>query len=144
METLSNLSQKSEVRYPSRELVETWIEILIKLDFPYLPPIDGAWVDDVMPCFEVTRMNPECRSDLHEAAASVLYKVIKNHRRYDGNKRSSIICMELLYLVNGTRLDCSSKEIEDLALRIASSEGNSETIVLPEVKDFLRIHTAAV
>lgn len=140
MEELSNPSQKNSVYFPTREELKEWAEKLLAQNFPFLPLIDEVWVDDTLPCFEVTRIHPDCQQDLHAAAASVFYKVNKNHRRVDGNKRSSIICMYLLYLLNGWKLECTQQEIEEQALAIAATQGNSETMMLPKVKNFLFQH----
>ncbi len=140
MEILSNRSPESRISFPDKTELKAWADLLAAQGFPYLPTMDELWAEDMVPPFDLARMRPECREDLHLAAARIFYMVNKGHRRIDGNKRSSIICAYYFYLINKKRLLCTQEDIEGIALKVASSEGNTEDVFIPEIRDFFEKH----
>ena len=84
---------------------------------------------------QLVQLVPGCADDLAKAAAHLFFKIIKSHRRPDGNKRSALCCYILLLALNGKTSDVTGEELEELAVMVAASYGNSEGEVLPMLHD---------
>jgi prophage maintenance system killer protein len=96
--------------------------------------MDNRWAQDMFTMFELVRMLPECTDDFAIAAANLFFKVAKNHRRYDGNKRSAICCFIFFGILNNQKSNITSREIEDLALEVAASCGNTGDQLVPRLR----------
>lgn len=106
------------VRYPSLEDLEHFKGVLFAYGHPYLPSLDERWSSDVF--------------------------AIKNHRRPDGNKRSALCCYIYLLALNGKTSLVPGGELEELAVMVASSRGNSEKELLPMLQDIFSIQVSNV
>ncbi len=124
--------------YPTKEDLEAYKDELSITQFRYLPPLDERWADDMHVMFDLVHMLPGCSHDFPAAAANLFFKIAKNHRRYDGNKRSAICCLIYFTLLNNRKSEFTSQEIEDLALEVASSTGNTQDDLLPRLQTFFQ------
>lgn len=126
----------NSVTFFDEKVLRSWIGVLQHSGIPIrLPAIDQAWFEQMISCVEVTKLRPQFQADLHLAASSIFYKVIKNHYRVDGNKRSAVICSYLFYIVNGYHLSPPQDDLYEFARAIAESKKNYEDC-LPEIRDF--------
>lgn len=123
----------ASVRYPTREELLELQELILASDFPYLPPVDERWVEDMFTMFSLVRMIPDADKDFVLAASHLLFKVIKSHRRADGNKRSSLCCLLFFLFLNKKTYHFTGQELETLALLVASSQGNTENQLIPVI-----------
>ncbi len=85
--------------------------------------------------FELVHMLPNCTDDFTCASANLFFKVTKNHHRYDGNKRSAICCLIFFMVLNNRKSSFTNQEIEDLALEVAASQGNTGGQLVPRLQD---------
>jgi death-on-curing family protein len=113
--------------YPNKEIIKRWVELLEQPTFilsPYLPPIDDGWLDAIENSFESLKFDfyPE---DFYYQAASIFYKICKNHYFVDSNKRSSLIVLYLFCVINGYTITCSPEAVKKLAENTAMIEGSS-------------------
>lgn len=115
------------MEYPSKHLLEHWVEILrkestvIKIS---LPAIDEEWYEQMMRIVNRVQYAPQIYS-VHETGAQIFYNVIKSHEYLvDGNKRSSIVVVYLFYILNDMYI-LPSIQIHDLAIEVARSHGRS-------------------
>ncbi|MDE0243306.1 MAG: Fic family protein [Candidatus Kaiserbacteria bacterium] len=110
METSSPSSQESKVVFFSQDgLLELYEEeynekYLTEIFGSFLPTEKDRWIEGM----DSVQRTVETRvryvgSNLHEAAARIMFSVIKGHKLSDGNKRSSILCMVGFYNINGYR-----------------------------------------
>jgi death-on-curing protein len=72
---------------------------------------------------------------LAEKAAALGFSIIQNHPFIDGNKRTGHAAMELFLLLNGSEIDASIDEQENVILQVASSKLKRE-----EFAAWLAIH----
>ena len=72
---------------------------------------------------------------IEEKAARLGYGLAANHPFHDGNKRIGAHAMLIFLDINGIALNCSSKELSDIFLSIAS--GNTEE---SELLDWINSH----
>lgn len=100
--------------------------------------MDDNWAGDMHVMFQLVEMLPECTIDFSTAAANLFFKIAKNHRRYDGNKRSAICCLVFLVALNNQKSSISGQEIEDLVLEVAASHGNTGDQLVPRLRDFFK------
>ncbi len=64
-----------------------------------------------------------------EKAARLGYGLTANHPFLDGNKRIGAHAMLVFLLVNGIKLNCSSKELSDMFLSIADGTADEATLL---------------
>jgi len=83
------------VVYPRKEDLQQWKELIIEYGFAYRPPMSEKWADNMFSAFEVVKLHPNHQENFALAATHLFYKIAKNHREPDGNKRSAIICLTL-------------------------------------------------
>lgn len=121
-----------------KDLVE-FKEALVLYGHPHLPPLDDRWPSDMLAMFELVQLLPGRTQDLSLAAAHLFFKIIKNHRRPDGNKRSALCCYIFLLTMNGKQTLVPGDELEELAVMVASSQGNSEEELLPMLQDLFSV-----
>ena len=57
---------------------------------------------------------------LAEKAAAICYSLVLNHPFFDGNKRVGHAAMETFLLLNGSELDATIDEAEQIILKLAS------------------------
>lgn len=130
-----SLNDSVLVQFPKREDLEQFKRLLVLYGHPYLPPLDERWSEDMSVMVQLVQLVPGCADDLAKAAAHLFFKIIKSHRRPDGNKRSALCCYILLLALNGKTSDVTGEELEELAVMVAASYGNSEGEVLPMLHD---------
>lgn len=128
------------VLFPNQEDLEQFKDLLVSYDHPYLPPLDERWSGDMFAMVQLVQLFPGCSDDIAKAAAHLFFTIIKNHRRPDGNKRSALCCYILLLALNGKASVVMGDELEELAVTVASSHGNSEEEVLPMPHDLFFAH----
>lgn len=120
--------------YPTQEELRDYKDVLLRMDFLYLPPIDDKWACDMHAMFELVQMLPECADSFETASANIFFKIIKNHCRHDGNKRSAICCLIFFSLLNDRRINLTPQEIEAMALNVAASSGNTGSEFVPKLR----------
>jgi death on curing protein len=59
---------------------------------------------------------------LAEKAAAIGFSLVQNHPFIDGNKRTGHAAMEIFLLLNGSEIDASIVEQENIILQVASSK----------------------
>lgn len=128
------------VRYPNLQDLERFKALLLAYGHPYLPPLDERWSSDMLAMFLLVQLFPGCSDDVSVAASHLFFKIIKNHRRPDGNKRSALCCYIYLLALNGKTSLVPGDELEELAVMVASSHGNSEKEIMPVLQDIFSTH----
>ena len=58
--------------------------------------------------------------NVHQAASRLMFTIIKGHRRVDGNKRSSILCMIGFYTLNRYDVVFDKEDIYNKMEKIAA------------------------
>ena len=71
--------------------------------------------------------------EIEQKAARLAVGIIKDHAFIDGNKRTGMQAMFLLLELNGVGIECTQKDVRDLALAIANGE-----LDLAEVVDWIK------
>ena len=108
MDTSLSDSQKSSVQFFTEERLARLYEkeydeqYLSGIFGPFLPTEKGQWTQQMLSAQQTvqTRIGM-VGGDTHEAAARLMFGIIKGHKLADGNKRSSILCMVGFYFING-------------------------------------------
>lgn len=72
---------------------------------------------------------------IEEKAARLGYGLASNHPFHDGNKRIGAHAMLVFLAINGITLNCSSKELSDIFLSIASGKTEES-----ELLDWINSH----
>ena len=62
---------------------------------------------------------------VHEAAARIMFCIIKGHKLPDGNKRSSILCMIGFYFINGYKTTFNPEDLYNKTKEIASLDSQN-------------------
>lgn len=116
--------------YPKKQLIGGWANIVASLDNlrDYLPAINDSWVATIESEITLTAMHPD-RDDLAKSAARLFYRIIKNHRFIDGNKRSAVINTYLLVLYNRNSLQLRPQVLYELSRLVAESQKPQETTI---------------
>ncbi len=102
----------------------------------YLPIIDERWAVAIEGEYALTAMHPD-RDDLAKSSARLFYRIIKNHRFVDGNKRSAVINVYLFVLYNRHNLAVTPRELYDYSKLVAGSKELQEKIIASVEKLFL-------
>ncbi len=132
--------------FPDKTWLRAWVELIPEKDTgleEYLPHIDEEWFQEMISCLEIVQLNPRCRDDLACAGATLFYKIIKNHHRVDGNKRSALLVIALLFLLNESYLRILPKDMYQLAAQ-AASETRSQDVVQDWLMTFFQTYLAAL
>lgn len=124
-------------RFPTEEELRVWVENLDEDLKNYLPIIDEAWHREMVSCFQVAALRPDCQASACRAGAVVFHKIIKNHYRIDGNKRSAVICSYLIFVVNGLHLSTPPETLYGLAKHVAESKSEPERLIIEIDEKFL-------
>ena len=66
---------------------------------------------------------------LVEKSAALCFSLVKNHPFVDGNKRVGHAAMETLLVLNGSEIEASSDEQEQLVLALAAGQLSREDLV---------------
>ncbi len=132
------------IQYPTKRDFQIFIEVLREGDHPikkYLPPINEGWYEAVSGCSEYVRHTSHYESlSFVETCAYLLYKVAKRHELGDGNKRSSVMAVFLLCLVNDYYI-LDPAIIKQQAKRVASTKGrHNERLLRKRVAVVLERH----
>ena len=64
-----------------------------------------------------------------EKGAKIGYSLISNHAFVDGNKRIGMYVMLTFLEVNGIKIDATNKDVENLAMSVASSNSDYADIL---------------
>jgi death-on-curing family protein len=114
----------SRVILPDYQTLTYWVEILktspgfLK---NHLPKMDDRWVKEVMSIIERVSLS-FYKDELHHKSAHIFYKNIKNHCLIDGNKRTAVIVLYLIYLINEQYISTGPMRIRSLARRVAGDK----------------------
>lgn len=114
----------SKVIIPDRESLLWWVDLLANNPAflkRHLPKMDAAWVREVQSILERVSF-PYFKDDVHHKCAQIFYKIIKNHCLTDGNKRSAVIVLYLVYLLNNEIILTKPMSLRSLARRVASDK----------------------
>lgn len=116
--------------YPERTVIVEWANLVANLDSlrNYLPLIDERWALAIEGEYSLTAMHPD-HDDLAKSAARLFYRIIKNHRFVDGNKRSAVINVYLFVLYNRYSLDATPQELYDYSKSVASGTDPQEKVI---------------
>ena len=92
--------------------------------------------------FELVKLSEASKENFAHAASQIFYKITKNHREPDGNKRSAIICLTVFAILNKKKLNISPDLLEFLALLTAGHPAIIREYVLSLLEDVFeeRIH----
>ena len=119
-------------------MLRRWADDLSESELKkYLPEIDESWYLEMLSCFEVTSLRPDCRTDACRAGAVLFYKIIKNHYRIDGNKRSALVCIYLFFVANQLDLATPWEKAYESAREVAMSTEPAEKIIESIAAGFL-------
>lgn len=121
----------NSVRFPSEQELRLWIRALIEenIEEMPLPNIDEEWYREIVSSFETTMLVPQCKENVVLAGATIFYKIIKNHRRVDGNKRSAVITIYLFFTINEAHLRKSPNSLKDFSKSVAERQDNQEIVI---------------
>ena len=133
MEASLNGSQKSSIHFfTEKELLllyekEYATQYVAGLFGVFLPTEKEQWARQMFSAQQTvqTRMSM-VGGTVHEAAARLMFCVIKGHKLADGNKRSSILCMIGFYILNGYKLTSSTDDTYAKTKEVAALD--SQTI----------------
>lgn len=118
------------LNFPDEKDLGSWLRKLENTDLePFLPGIDEDWFRQMLSAFQTTALRPDCRTDACLSGAVIFHKIIKNHYRVDGNKRSAVICAYLFFVANGLHLRIGPDALYELARRVAESRSDTEEVV---------------
>ena len=79
----------------------------------------------------------ELYPEIYQKSARLAFGLVQNHAFIDGNKRIAAHMMLLLLRVNGVKLSYTQKELEDIFLRLASSE-----LIFEDLTEWIINHSA--
>jgi death-on-curing family protein len=74
------------------------------------------------------RLVPYCQNDLACAGAKLFYKIIKNHHRVDGNKRSALLVTFFFFAWNGRYIEIAPEVMYRLAAHVAADQRKSDVV----------------
>jgi death-on-curing family protein len=124
--------------FPGEETILEWGKLLLESHFPdeYLPLITNQWARATADSVEVASLHP-CKNDLVESASRIFYKIIKNHRLVDGNKRSALVVTYLFLVLNNHRFKIDSSSVYELARMVAQEKEYHERTIQRLVNVFV-------
>lgn len=141
---------QDDLVYPSRRDIELWLELLQSEDINLglkLPVVDKEWINEILSIIERCRF-PYFSGSIHNRAANIFYKIVKNHNYIDSNKRSGIVILYLFYLVNDHMLirkemkyNGSKIDIEEMAKRVARSSSSRHENTVKKLENCLNAST---
>ncbi len=115
----------SSVRFPEKQHLKAFIQDIgqEKEAFlsRYLPACDDEWFNVVLDCFQMLQM-PYFNGNIANTGAHAFYKLCKNHRLGDGNKRTAVIATSMLLVHNGYFPIFSPDAFYQLAASISASD----------------------
>ncbi len=123
--------------YPTRPEIEewaTWVGNSGSL-YKYLPIVDARWAKIIEGEFQLTALSQD-RNDALRFSARLFYRIIKNHRFVDGNKRSSLVNVYLFLSMNGLELMIPPRLLYHLAKQVAGSDDDQEVVINMIAKRF--------
>lgn len=119
------------VRFPEEHTLRSWIKAIEKAETSlrhYLPHIDEGWYKEMMSCIEITEIVPSCRTSLSAAGAKLFHKIIKNHHRIDGNKRSALLVTVLFFVHNDYFIAFLDEDMYELAEYVAKDSRKPDIV----------------
>lgn|GEM_PF-3221838 len=116
--------------YPDKKIIGRWAELVSKMEHlrNYLPNINDTWISTIEGEFILTSMHPD-RDDLAKSAARLFYRIIKNHRFVDGNKRSALLNTYLFIIWNRHGLNLSPETLYLRSKDVAKSKEAQEEVI---------------
>lgn len=114
----------TELIFPKEKTVRAFIEFIksMEADFlqQHLPSCDEEWYKIVTDCYEQIQL-PYFNGNVVNVTSYIFYKLCKNHRLADGNKRTAVIATFLFLYENDYITMFSSDTMARLARVIAES-----------------------
>ena len=117
------------VIFPVDEDLRFWVLNLDERLKPFLPAIDDSWYQDMISCFQIAAMRPDCKESVCRAGSVIFHKIIKNHYLVDGNKRSAVLCTYLIFSVNVLPLALTPDELYESARQVAQSKEAPDKLI---------------
>ena len=131
------------VKFPDEDLLIEWINLIERKGnalLPYLPLIDRLWFQEMISCVEITAIASSQVHQLDSIGAKLFYKISKNHRRIDGNKRSALLVTVLLFILNDYFLEMAPVEMYDFATWVADSDAKKQELIEEKIKEVFHKH----
>ncbi|MEK9155028.1 MAG: type II toxin-antitoxin system death-on-curing family toxin [Patescibacteria group bacterium] len=97
--------------------------------------MDERWAKTIEDEFQLTALSQD-RDDPLRFAARLFYRIIKNHRFIDGNKRSAVLNVYFFVALNGFDLQISPKRLYSLTKDVAQSDQDQEVAITQIAKRF--------
>ncbi|MDA0841331.1 MAG: type II toxin-antitoxin system death-on-curing family toxin [Planctomycetota bacterium] len=72
---------------------------------------------------------------LYDKAAAYLFHIVQNHPFIDGNKRTGALAAFVFLDLNGTELNCTDDQLEEMVLEVAKGQMDKAKIA-----EFLKKH----
>lgn len=132
----------ANIVFPNRTNLVDFVSILQEREYlvsKHLPPINEEWYELMLDCVNYVKGTSFYvnNQSVHDFGSKLMYKIAKRHELGDGNKRSSVICVYLFYLLNKYWVK-SPDSLKVLAKRIAKTKGRkNEDIVQKRIAEAL-------
>ena len=133
MGVLLNGLQKSNIYFPTEEEMlalyekEYSMQYVSDLFGKFLPTEKEQWARQMFSAQQTVQTRVSMvGGTLHEAAARLMFCIIKGHKLADGNKRSSILCMIWFFMLNGYKLTSGKDDLYHKTKEVAALD--SQTI----------------
>lgn len=129
----------NEITYPSKDTFGEWLsEVTKEGAYPLglLPVFENNWIDTILATFDLLKF-PHYKNTLHHKGAHLFYKIIKNHKFGDGNKRSAVLSLYLFYSINGLTLLKNPDSLYSKAKETAESQSNESEKEIEQLEKWL-------
>jgi death-on-curing family protein len=110
--------------YPDNRWLRWWIDYLKKSNNTLklkLPLTDDGWDYHMLGLLELIQQPYYTPEEVYHKAAVLFYKIIKDHKYIDGNKRSAVVIVYLFFVINDCML-LPSINLRELAKKVAESK----------------------
>lgn len=110
----------------------------------FLPTEKELWAQQMVSAQQTVQTRVRMvGGDVHEAAARLMFGIVKGHKLADGNKRSSILCMIGFYVLNNYDVIFDPEDLYNKAKELAALD--SQTIddekEIADLTSFLKNNT---
>ena len=148
MDQLLSDSQKNSIKFLDKEKllflyeVEYDTKYLSDIFGPFLPTNKEEWAEQ-MASIQQTVAQRNAMTDnhnIHETVARVMFLIIKGHKLVDGNKRSSILCMVGLYVLNNCEVLVDPEQLYAKVKELAALDSQTcdDEKEIDQLEQFLR------
>lgn len=115
--------------YPNEDDLKYFISLITGTGYrieKYLPKVSNDWYTKVSECVQYVEHTSQYEGEqsIEEISARLLYKIAKRHELGDGNKRSAVISVFLLCLLNNY-YTIDPAILKEQAKRVASTKGRT-------------------